>query len=175
MKIEIETKIKVDSLDEVSAILDRCGGEFVGEFVERDIFFDDAGQQLLKQGSGLRLRRRTGEDKESIVLTYKGKRQGGKYKARQEIEVEVQSIEDMILLLAELGYERKLEFEKRRQIWAIGGCEVCLDEIEPLGMFVEVEGPDEDAINKVVAELGLADREHIDKGYAVMMSEIDSI
>ena len=175
MKIEIETKIKVDSLDEVSAALDKCGAEFVGEFVERDIFFDDCGDRLLSDGCGLRLRRRTGESTESNILTYKGKKQGGKYKARKEIEVEVQSIEDMILLLTELGYERKLEFEKRRQIWAIGGCEVCLDEIKPLGKFVEVEGPGAAAISKVVAELGLAGCEHIDKGYALMMSEIDSI
>ncbi len=175
MKIEIETKIKVDSLDDTAAALERCGGEFVGEFVERDIFFDDAGGQLLKKGCGLRLRRRTGKGTESIMLTYKGKRQDGKYKSRPEIEVEVDTLEGMILLLEELGYERKLEFEKRRKIWAIGGCEVCLDEIEPLGRFVEVEGPDEDVISKIVAKLGLAGCEHIDKGYAVMMSEIDGV
>ncbi|HEG43978.1 hypothetical protein LCGC14_2969370 [marine sediment metagenome] len=174
MKIEIETKIKVDSLDNVAAALKKCGAEFIGEFVERDIFFDDAGKRLLEKGCGLRLRRRTGEGAENNILTYKGKRQGGKYKARQEIEVEVDSLKDMILLLGKLGYERKLEFEKRRQIWTLGGCEVCLDEIEPLGRFVEVEGPDEDAISKVIAELGLAGCEHIDKGYAVMMSEINS-
>lgn len=173
MKIEIETKIKVDSLDNVATALKKCGAEFVGEFVERDIFFDGAGKRLLEKGCGLRLRRRTGEGKESNILTYKGKRQDGKYKTRPEIEVEVDSLEDMILLLGELGYERKLEFEKQRKIWALGGCEVCLDEIEPLGRFVEVEGPDETAIGKVVAALGLNCSEHIDKGYAVMMSEID--
>jgi adenylate cyclase class 2 len=173
MKIEIEMKIKVDSLGDTVAALDRCGGEFVGEFIERDLFFDGDEGHLLNKGCGLRLRRRTGGGVESNILTYKGKRQDGKYKARKEIEVEVDSLEDMILLLEELGYERKLEFEKRRKMWALGGCEVCLDELEPLGKFVEIEGPDEDAISKVAAELGLADREHINKGYAVMMSEID--
>ena len=69
-----------------------------------------------------------------------------------------------------LGYHKRLTFEKKRALWALDRCEICLDELPHLGCFVEVEGPDEDAISGVLEKLNLHNEPHISKGYAAMMS-----
>ncbi len=48
---------------------------------------------------------------------------------------------------------------------------MCLDEVDRLGSFVEIEGSDEGKIAEVQKNLGLADAGHIQKGYHRLMSE----
>ena len=108
-----------------------------------------------------------------MFVTFKGPKQKGAYKVRQEIEFElsVSAIDNMAGLFEALGYEKMLVYEKRRTLWLLDGCDVCLDEVPLLGRFVEVEGPDEGAIALVLKKLRLADRPHINKGYAGLMRE----
>ena len=173
MKMEIEAKIKVESLGPVSEKLKSLGGEFRADVTQRDTYFDAAGT-LVKSDSGLRLRCQVIDGAEEIILTYKGAKQAGKFKSRKEIEVTVNNFDAMAELLAELGYERTIEFEKKRSLWVFQGCEVCLDELEQLGSFVEVEGADENTINSVLERLGLAESEHISKTYSKMIADLDS-
>ena len=42
MALEIEAKLKIDSLDAVAEKLDSLGAEFVGEQIQRDYYFEDA-------------------------------------------------------------------------------------------------------------------------------------
>lgn len=173
MKMEIEAKIKVESLDAISEKLKSLGGQFKADITQRDTYFD-AGAALIKSDRGLRLRCQSAEAAEEIILTYKGPKQKGKFKSRKEIEVVVADFGAMAELLAALGYERTIEFEKKRSLWVFQGCEVCLDELEQLGSFVEVEGADENAINSVLDKLGLAESEHISKTYSKMIAELNS-
>ena len=69
-----------------------------------------------------------------------------------------------------LGYHKKITVEKKRIMWLLDDCEICLDELPQLGCFVEVEGPDEDVISGVLEKLNLQNEPHISKGYAAMMS-----
>jgi len=171
VKIEIETKLKVESLDIVAARLDELGAEFQADVIERDTYFDDADGTLLKSDRGLRLRCQKGPDSEKLILAYKGPRQKSALKARQEIEVEVADFTAAGRLLSELGYKQQIVFEKKRRLYRFGGCQVCLDELDLLGSFVEVEGPDEAAIANVLEKINLSHLPHIADSYAALMSE----
>ena len=57
-------------------------------------------------------------------------------------------------------------------MWKVDGCEVCLDELPRLGTFVEVEGPDEDAITGVLEKLDLQNEPHITQSYASMLADV---
>ena len=171
MKIEIETKIKVDSLEGIAEALIKEGAAPVGEVVERDCYFDDENMGLLSAGCGIRLRQRSSNDSKSYILTYKGKKLPGLFKSRQEIEVVVDKSEETVALLGALGYAKILEFEKRRSLWSMDDCEICLDQLPLLGTFIEIEAADEQLISSALKKLGLQDREHIDIGYARMISE----
>jgi adenylate cyclase class IV len=64
----------------------------------------------------------------------------------------------------------KLSFEKRRETWEIGDCEVVLDELpEGLGKFVEIEGHNEGCIQKVRHDLSLENASVEAEGYAVLV------
>ena len=171
MNIEIETKVKVESLEETADRLDALGGDFQGGLSQRDTFFSDAENTLIKSGCGLRIRREKNDNTEKIILTYKGPKQKGPFKSRQEIEVRLNDFTAMVDLLAALGYNKIIVFEKRRQLWKFDGCLVCLDELPLLGNFVEIEGPDENMIAGVVEKLQIGNLPHINAGYARLMKD----
>ncbi|MHC4158103.1 MAG: class IV adenylate cyclase [Planctomycetota bacterium] len=171
MCVEIEAKLKVDSLQEIADKLTALGAEFLQEQMQTDYYFDDANTTLTKTDRCLRLRRQlTGRD-EITFLAYKGAKERDDFKKRQEIEIEVLDADSAEKLLSVIGYERTLVIEKKRLVWRLGLCSVALDELPSLGSFVEIEGPDDESITDVQRKLGLADLPHIARSYAFLMAE----
>jgi adenylate cyclase class 2 len=72
-------------------------------------------------------------------------------------------------LLEALGYHQILSFEKRRESWRLGGCKVELDELPHLGVYVEIEGPRDEAVMKVRETLKLTDRPLVKASYIAML------
>jgi len=171
MCIEIEAKLKVDSLAQVERKLAELGAKFVAEQLQSDSFLDDASTTLLSTDRCLRLRRQVVGDSERHILTYKGSQEQSHFKRRQEIETEIEDADSMRRLLSELGYEEMLVVEKKRRLWRLDRCEVALDSLPLLGCFVEIEGPDEKEIADVQERLGLSDLPHIAKSYAHLIKE----
>ena len=171
MCIEIEAKLKVDSLDQVEHKLTELGAEFVAEQLQRDSHLDDASAGLISTDRCLRLRRQVVGDSERYFLAYKGAREESNFKRRQEIEAEIADGESIRRLLSALGYKEVLVVEKKRRLWRLGRCEVALDELPLLGSFVEIEGPGEQEISDVQQRLGLADVPHTAKSYAHLITE----
>ena len=172
MPVEIEAKMKVDSFDAVRAKLRDVGGAGPVEHFEVNTFFDTEDRSLLAADEGLRLRRDrdVSAGSERNIITYKGPRQLGPLKSREELEVELSGgAAAASQLLERLGYLRTLSFEKRRQSWEIDGCKVELDELPHLGKFVEVEGPDEASVMRVRERLGLASRPIVKSSYISML------
>ena len=171
MPVEIEAKMAVPDLDIVRARLRDAGAEHVGLHLEVNTFFDTEDRSLLAADEGLRLRRNVNvaSGAQEHVVTYKGPRQHGALKTREEVEVTVGRSEDAVLLLERLGYVRMLAFEKRRDSWRLGACKVELDELPYLGSYVEVEGPGEAAVLAVRDQLGLTDRPIVKSSYIALL------
>ena len=170
MHAEIEAKLKVDCLADVERRLAACGASFVRETMQADAYFDTADRALTRADRCLRLRSERIDERERLVLAYKGAKEPDDYKKRREIELEVNDAEAAELLLKELGYGKALAFDKRRRAWDLLGCEVALDELPLLGTFVEIEGPDSDTIAHVQKMLGLSDVPHIRDSYASLIA-----
>ena len=174
MPSEIEAKMKVDEFDSVRKRLSEMGARRVKAVLETNTFFDTPDRSLLSEDKGLRLRRARdlADGTQTFVLTVKGPQQNGELKNREESEVGVQDGDDAIRLLAALGFNSTLSFEKRRESWTLGDCKIELDELPLLGRFVEIEGPDEPTIMRVRQQLGLSDRPLIQTGYISMLSRL---
>jgi adenylate cyclase class 2 len=171
MCVEIEAKLKVDSLLEVEEKLTELGAEFIADQLQMDYFFDDTNAALATTDRCLRLRRQSVAGRERFFLTYKGAKEKSNFKKRQEIEIEIIEAKSTQNLLSALGYEKVLVVEKKRRLWQLGGCSVALDQLPLLGAFVEIEGPDDATIADVQQSLGLADLPHIAKSYAQLTKE----
>jgi adenylate cyclase, class 2 len=174
MYIEIEAKLKVDSLKKVAHRLKARDAKFLRGAVHTDTYFDDARKSLRKSDSALRIRRQVmdrGKPRHPGVITFKGPRRRGRFKQRQEIQFGISDADIAEMFLAAIGYKKTLVYQKRRRVWRLGGCEVALDELPFLGCFVEIEGPNEKKIADVQKKLGLEDLPHIRHSYAVMMTK----
>lgn len=171
MPVEIEAKMKVNDLSAVRDRLQAAGAGLVGDYLERNVFFDTEDRSLLAADEGLRLRlsQDTHSGKRIYMMTFKGPRQHGQLKSREETEVTVGDFEAAATLLECLGFTRILSFEKRRQSWTLSGCKVELDELPHLGPYVEIEGPKEEAVLKVREMLHLADRALVKASYIAML------
>ena len=166
MNVEIETKIKVESLHEIAARLKAIGAKSLYELSQVDTYFDDENSTLFASDCGLRLRKQTDGGNQKVILTYKGPKQKSRFKSRTEIEIEVSDFEVAAQLLNALDFKKSLAFEKRRRVWQMSDCVVCLDELPLLGNFVEIESPGEELITEALRKLHLADIPHINESYA---------
>jgi len=171
MPVEIEAKMKVDSLDPVRDRLKAAGASMIGEYLETNTFFDTDDRSLLAADEGLRIRRAEDQStgKQTITITFKGPRQHGKLKSREEIELTVNDSDIATRLLESLGYRRMMSFQKKRQSWKLGACRVELDELPQLGVYVEIEGPNEEAILKIRESLHLQDRALVKASYVALL------
>lgn len=172
MAVEIEAKMAVDDHTAVRATLAAAGARRLGAFAEVNVFFDTEDRTLLAADKGLRMRvnRNIETGDEEHIMTYKGARQHGPLKSREEIEFIVEGANEAARMLEALGYSKMLSFEKRRESWLLDNCKVELDQLPFLGNFVEVEGPDEESVLRVRKRLNLADRTIIKYGYSAMLS-----
>lgn len=174
MSIEIELKLRVDSHDEVRAKLLDLGAANLGAVLETNHILDTPDGALRGRGGrGCGLRVRVAQDQASdastTTLTFKGPRAAGVIKSREEIETVAADPAALLKILARLGYVSILEFQKRRQSWALDGCRVELDEPPLLGLFVEIEGDGEASIRTVQKKLGLSGTPEEGRSYVSML------
>jgi adenylate cyclase class 2 len=169
---EIEAKMKVPDFDAVRRRLKSAGAKPSGDRQETNVFFDTAKSSLRRADKGLRLR--THRDMKTgrceFVVTFKGPRQPGKLKVRQEIEFNVSDPAPVTAAFVALGFEISISFQKRRRTWTLDKCEIALDELPFLGTFVEIEGPTAAAVMHVRKLLDLNKEPLISDSYASMMS-----
>jgi len=172
MALEIEAKFQVDAHHPVQARLQAAGAVPLGRVIETNHIFDDAGGRLRKGGAALRVRALEPLDggQADTTLTFKGPVLPGHLKRRTEIEVSVAQAPAMLELLAALGFVEVMVYRKRRESHRLGRCRVELDELPWLGLFVEIEGPDEQTIGRVQQDLGLADCAHLPESYVGLLA-----
>ena len=104
---------------------------------EDNELFDDERHSLRARGRVLRLR----HNDQGAQLTAKGPRRDvDGVKSRPEVEVGVGDGALARALLELLGYRRTFRYQKYREVWRWGDCEIVLDET-PVGPFLEIEGP----------------------------------
>jgi adenylate cyclase, class 2 len=169
--LEIELKLKIDSLEPVAEKLKQLGAEFEGDFIQTDSYYDDSEDSLVNSDRCLRIRKHKNHLGEAIELTYKGARENHRFKSRREIGLKVEKAEELAAVFKHLGYKEKLAFEKKRSLWDFAGCKVALDELPLLGKFIEIEGPNDKLIEDAQKQLGLDDLSHISQSYAHLMEE----
>ena len=174
MPIEIEAKMKLpDDLD-LTDKLRQLDATPVYHVIERDAFFDTDDRHLFTADCAIRLRIRRHIDhdqSQSAWLTYKGARQEGQLKSREEIEFKIEGSDQAIQLFDRLGYKLNARYEKRRERWKLDGCFIELDQIPYLGRFIEIEGPTEVIIMQVRSKLDLDQFPLLTESYIRMLTQ----
>ncbi len=144
MTLEVEIKVRVDDPERVEEILSE-EGEHVRTLRQEDVYFSHPCRDFAETDEALRLREVETEEGSTCILTYKGPKIGDVGKSRVEIEVEVSDREAAREILERLGFEplEDMVIRKVRKVYALHvdgtRVEACLDTVEGLGTFLEVE------------------------------------
>lgn len=134
--LEIELKVKVDSLDPVRTALNRQNAEFFGKEHEHDIYYNAPHRDFGITDEALRVR----YTDDHAVVTYKGAKQKQfGLKAREELNIAVESGERFEQILDRLGFSKTAEVNKWRENYRFCDAAVALDTVDELGTYVEIE------------------------------------
>jgi len=156
---EIEVKAYCGDLVAIEKRLEARGARFISYDTEEDVYYNSPIRDFSKTDEALRIRRCN----DALILTYKGPKVDAGSKTREEFEAHVDKNDSEAIdtLLARLGFIVGGKVKKRRKLFGLDDMHVCLDEVDGLGHFVEVEikgediGPKRDRILKLMQDLGL--------------------
>ena len=205
MKKETEIKLPVRDIKAFERKVKKLGGKPAragnSRVHELNVIFDTPDGGLAKHGQLLRIRtetvvapglqvqtlkpvQRSGKKKAltRVMLAFKQPavravdEEGGRFKIREETEVEVMEAGPLSRIFEGLGLRGWFSYEKYRTTWKLGAAHrwakdllIELDET-PAGNFIELEGPPE-AIDKAAEVLGYAHKDYLLKNYLELYAE----
>ncbi|MFH1506613.1 MAG: class IV adenylate cyclase [archaeon] len=171
--MEVEARVKVESLEDIKKKLVDMGAEFFEPKKQNDAVFKrkDLISKVAKPGDFiLRIRQST-----KNILTFKAltDRAG----VWIEHETEIKDSEQLRSILEKTGFIEQVSMHKTRIPGTLGDFELCLDDIEELGTYIEIALDSEDgndAKEKIIGllnKLGFAEKDIVHKGYVAMLFE----
>ncbi|HOO72883.1 MAG TPA: class IV adenylate cyclase [Spirochaetota bacterium] len=155
--LEIEIKAYCEDGTAAETRIMELGGVFIEARREEDIYFNHPCRDFRITDEALRLRGVGG----STVLTYKGPKLGGRSKTRVEQEADIPDRAAVKAILTSLGFVESGRVAKERKLYHLHDVEICLDRVEGLGLFIELEKKDTDrekveaVLFSLAEELGL--------------------
>lgn len=181
-RLEVEIKLPVPDEAAARRRLRRLRARSLGCIHERNTLFDTAGNTLGRSGRILRVRHvekapasaaaraRSSRSRKpanpSGTLTFKAPAEGGRYKAREEIEIRIEPPARAELLFERLGFRPWFRYEKYRTTFRLPRLPRLSVELDqtPIGVFFELEGP-RASIDRAARLLGYASEDYLNVSY----------
>lgn len=164
--IEVEVKSKITSVIDVEQTLIAMGFTKNKYVAEEDTYFDNNEGYIRTSGSAMRIRRITDLETGKCIsqINFKGVRHDMISMTRDEFETQIANATTMQQILNLLGYKAVDSIVRKNRMELVNGdMTACLDCVEGLGDFLEleimVENKNQEAaalcrINAVLEELG---------------------
>lgn len=180
IEVEIKAKASPLALEDIKAKAEACGFTERARLKETDVYFNAPDRNFMKTDEALRLR--TYEDLKkgtsTAAITYKGPKTDSRSNTREEYETEIADSDVMKKLLTSLGYSPVFTVSKDRTELAGDGVTLCLDRVDNLGDFLELEALTEDENKKeetVEKLLGLLDAMKISRDNLTRKSYLEML
>jgi adenylate cyclase class 2 len=166
MKTEIEVKFLNINLDAMRQKLEEAGATLEQPMrLMRRVLIEQP--QHKAEHSFLRIRDQG--DKTTLCFKRRSDPEMQRIDDTMEIEVEVSSFDDTVELFKEAGWPYTTYQENKRETWKLGDVEVVIDEWPWIPPQIEIEGPNEQAVQSTAETLGFDWNEkrlgHIDHVY----------
>lgn len=139
--IEVELKLPIYKRSATEASLVKEGFEAGDLIKEYDLYFTGSSRDFIRSDEALRIRssenltRRTSKS----FLTYKGRKLDCVSMTRKELETGIEDAGTLKEILISLGYEDQYPVSKLRQYYHRADVTACVDQVEGLGSFLELE------------------------------------
>jgi adenylate cyclase class 2 len=173
MKYEIEVKAKIKNLDNIISKLEEIGCVLNQPVAQDDCVYNKKGISPKNHSHGtpvLRIREQVGK----ITFTLKKNRNNELDCIEKEVNVsDKNKLEEIIKLL---DFEKTVEVHKKRRRGEYNDYEICLDEVDGLGSFIEVEKMTDENGEKIQNELfdflqtlGISKEDQVFNGYDTLV------
>ncbi|MCR5420694.1 MAG: class IV adenylate cyclase [Lachnospiraceae bacterium] len=182
--IEVEIKIRIEP-DKARESLIKNG--FIGSdhVKETDIYFDNKNQDIRLNDNALRIRTIIwpDSDKTQRLITFKGKRSDCSSMTRPEFETAIDSDTCMTKIFNALGYHSvSPSVIKERILFRKDNINACLDKVDGLGYFLELETISDEAdkdkaLSKLwntLTALGYSPKDSITTSYLSMLQAMEN-
>ncbi len=175
---EIELKFSVADLDSFLLKLNELGCNISEVLEQKDTVYVENKEKVESVEGSLWLRVRQENDKVELNL----KKQGKKKSESLEFEFEVADYDKANCFLATLGYKEWVRVHKRRRYSTYLNANICIDEVERLGNFVEIEFlvdendtkiDYEEKIKMIAKDLGIDTTKQVDSHYDTMIAALE--
>lgn len=135
--IEVEIKVKIDDFTRIKNVLKGVGADFVKTEKQMDKIFGaskflDSENMMIEGGIVARIREIDG--KKTLEFKEILRQKGG-----LELSCEISSIELAQRLLGKLDFKEAFAIKKTRELYSYKDFTICLDAVEELGDFMEIE------------------------------------
>jgi len=153
-----ETEIKILDIDrkKLEKKLSSLGAKKIFDDEIHALYYDNADSSIRRQRGTFRLRR----EGMISVLTFKAHIDNSAAKVREETDVTVSDFDAMRSILRSIGFSPWLEMKKHRTTYALPGLHFEFDrytgEFGFIPEFLEIEGPDVEAVYESAATLGFS-------------------
>ena len=175
---EIEIKANISNVDRLIDRIEDLGAKLSDAVYQKDDVFT-RGDKVGGEGSVfVRVRQETKNNATKNIFTLKKMING--HGDKIECETEISDPDNMLRAIAEMNFVPYMTIAKSRRETKIGEYSICIDEVEGLGNFIEIEklvdeNADHDEIVdelRIFAEkLGVDRADSVDKGYDVLLTE----
>lgn len=140
MQKEIEVKAKIDNFETVKNKLLKLGCVFSDSIRQEDevfVNFDGDFTQLKLGNNFLRIRKENKSGNSRTLFTLKQPQSNELDCIEKEVEIsDSEQFKDTLILM---GYHSAISVHKNRVKTKYNGTEICLDDVDSLGSFIEVE------------------------------------
>ena len=131
---EVEVKVRIKDVAETIKLFESQGHVFTGKISQRDAIYIPLSEPTVPVALGANVLRVRREDSRTLFTLKQGQEL-----AKLEKELEISDPETLEEIFELLGYKKIAQVNKLRRKAKAGDLEICVDEVEGLGCFVEVE------------------------------------
>lgn len=173
---EIEVKARVRDVEPLLKRSFELGIRFAEPFAQEDATYETKIPKDNPNWNIFRIRRQNNQ----IILTMKYKA-SSRLRDNHEREVVISDAQQVADMLIRVGYTPGVRIYKTRRVAHYEGLELCLDEVDKLGTFIEIEkltdeSADVDHVQselwKILLKLGIGPDDRIHKGYDTLIREL---
>lgn len=173
---EIEVKARIRNQKELLLKIKELGIIFGPSTFQDDCTYETSMSKEDPNWNIFRIRKQG--DKTILTMKYKASSRSHDNHERESVIDNADEIADM---LERVGYKEGVRVKKTRQTAKYKDLEICIDKIDRLGSFIEVEkladdNADVDEIQsnlwELLNQLGVDSSERVHKGYDILMHEL---
>jgi len=144
--IEVEIRAKIEDINLIRGKILSLGAKYIKTEEQTDKIFGrpedlDENHKIIEGHFSARIRQKA----DKILVEFKEIRRTG---AGLEFSSSVHRIEDGVYLLEKLGYEEAFTVSKTRDLYKLREFEICLDQVDKLGNYIEIEHSAKDGDQK---------------------------